>query len=146
MLKYFKNIIQIAVVVKDREETKAQFQEVMGLEPFLVTSTPQLPGRKYHGVEEDFEVKAAVYHLENTDLEILQPSKGCSLWKDFLDKHGNGLHHVMFAIDDLDEFIAYMASKGIGVAQSGPSTQPGKRWVYFDSYDKLGFYVEAKTR
>jgi methylmalonyl-CoA/ethylmalonyl-CoA epimerase len=147
MEKYFQCITQVAMVVKDRDATVARYREIMGLEPFLLCSTPQLPGRKFHGIEEDFEVKAAVYHLKNgVDLEVLEPNKGHSLWQEFLDQHGDGLHHLMFDIDDLDEFERYMASKGIGVAQSGPSQEAGKRWVYFDSYEKLGFYVEAKSK
>lgn len=147
MVKYFKKITQVALVVKDREATMEKYRQVMGLEPFIVCSTPQVPGRKFRGVEEDFEVKAAVYRLENgVELELLQPSKGSSLWQEFLDKHGDGLHHLMFEIEDLDEFEAYMASQGIKVAQSGPSAEAGKRWVYFDSYEKLGFYIEAKTK
>ena len=131
MVKYFKKITQVALVVKDREATMEKYRQVMGLEPFIVCSTPQVPGRKFRGVEEDFEVKAAVYRLENgVELELLQPSKGSSLWQEFLDKHGDGLHHLMFEIEDLDEFEAYMASQGIEVAQSGPSAEAGKRWVY----------------
>lgn len=147
MMKYFKYVTQVAVVVRDREASMKHYKEVMGLEPFIVCSTPQLPGRKYHGEEEDFEVKAAVYHLENgVDLELLQPSKGRSVWQDFLDTNGEGIHHLMFDVDDLDEFVDYMAGKGIPVIQSGPSAEAGRRWVYLDSYEKLGFYIEAKTK
>lgn len=147
MMKFFKNITQVALVVADRDATIERYRKIMGLEPFVVCSTPQIPGRMFRGMEEDFEVKAAVYHLENgVDIEILEPSKGNSLWQEFLDEHGDGLHHVMFDVDDLDEFIDYMASQEIEVAQSGPSAEPGKRWVYFDSYKKLGFYIEAKTK
>ena len=143
----FKKLTQVAVVVKDRDATLRVYKEIMGLEPFVVCSTPQVPGRKFHGVEEDFEVLGAVIHLDNgVDLEILQPSHGHSLWQEFLDRHGEGLHHVMYDVDDLDAFTEYMKEQGIEVAQSGPSAEPGKTWVYFDSYEKLGFYIEAKTK
>lgn len=146
-LSVFRKINQVAVVVRDRDATVRKYRELMGIEPFVVCSTPQLPGRIFRGEETDFEVKAAVYHLDNgMDLEVLEPSKGSSLWREFLDRHGEGLHHVMYDVDDYDGFVEYMKERGIEIIQEGPSAQPGKKWAYLDSYDQLGYYIEIKTK
>lgn len=84
-LSVFKKLTQVAVVVRDRDATMKKYKEIMGLEPFVVCSTPQVPGRRFHGEETDFEVRAAVYHLENgVDLEVLEPARatlcGANSW------------------------------------------------------------------
>ena len=45
-------------------------------------------------------------------LELLQPVEGNSLQMEFLQKHGEGINHISYAVDDLDKEMAEMTEKG----------------------------------
>ena len=47
---------------------------------------------------------------------------GESLWKDFLDKNGNGLHHIRFNISDHEAVKKEMIEKGVDTYLSGDSS------------------------
>jgi 4-hydroxyphenylpyruvate dioxygenase-like putative hemolysin len=70
--------------------------------------------------------------------EIVEPLEGESIYKEFLDKKGEGIHHLAFVVDDLDAEIAKMAERGFKVIQTG-QTARGK-FAYFDT-DKVGGVV-----
>lgn len=77
-------------------------------------------------------------------LEYLSPIDGESAWMEYKDKVGRGIHHIRFDVSSHEDAIAYMAEKGIPVLQSGDSVRGGGvKFAYFDSYDKLGFYIET---
>lgn len=104
------------------------------------------PNSTYRG--EKLEVGPAV-HMQffnkfGIQLEYLSPVEGDSAWMDYTKKVGRGLHHIRFNVSSHDDAIAYMAEKGIPVYQSGDSVRGGGvKFAYFDSYDKLGFYIET---
>ena len=77
-------------------------------------------------------------------LEYLSPIDGESAWMEYKDKVGRGIHHIRFDVSSHEDAIVYMEEKGIPVLQSGDSVRGGGvKFAYFDSYDKLGFYIET---
>ena len=67
--------------------------------------------------------------------EVIQPLAGETPVKEFLAKKGEGIQHIGFFVDDLDQETAKMAEKGFKITQSGES--PKVKWAYFDT-DKVG--------
>ena len=55
--------------------------------------------------------------------------------KEFLEEKGEGIQHIGFFVDDLDQETAKMAEKGFTITQSGET--PTVKWAYFDT-DKVG--------
>ncbi len=90
------------------------------------------------GVRMDFFDKFPV------QLEYLSPVDGNSAWMEYHNKVGKGMHHVRFDVASHEEAIAYMKEHGIEVYHSADSPRgAGIKFAYFDSYDKLGFYIET---
>ena len=60
-------------------------------------------------------------------LELIQPLKGRSVYGEFLEKKGEGIHHLAFMVEDLDAEIADMEKRGFKVVQTGamPNTAGG---------------------
>jgi hypothetical protein len=137
----FTKVSQVGIIVKDIRKTMAAMERVFG-------ATPDKEGnvcptnRRYHGKEGDFDALIALYDFANIQIELIEPLRGDNIWQEFLDKHGEGIHHIRFNVEDNDAAINDMAEKGIEVSQSGDSLTPGLRWTYFDSEDALGFIVE----
>ena len=72
------------------------------------------------GVEEvEFEtvesegVKVAIIHLENGRIELMQPTSDSSPIKKFLEKKGQGLHHMALETDNIDGEVSRMENCGI---------------------------------
>jgi len=71
-------------------------------------------------------------------LELMQPVKGDPVREEFLGGQTEGLHHITFAVDDLDEEIAKLEKKGlpamtkerpIGVSQAKPRAAGSPRGI-----------------
>jgi methylmalonyl-CoA/ethylmalonyl-CoA epimerase len=60
--------------------------------------------------------------------------------KEFLEKRGEGIHHIGFFVDGLDRETAKMAEKGFKITQSGET--PEVRWAYFDTDAVGGVVIE----
>ena len=77
-------------------------------------------------------------------LEYLSPVDGNSAWMEYHKKVGKGIHHVRFDVSSHEEAIAYMKKHGIEVYHTADSPRgAGIKFAYFDSYEKMGFYIET---
>jgi hypothetical protein len=90
------------------------------------------------GVRMDFFQKFPV------ELEYLSPVEGESAWMEYKNKVTKGMHHMRFNVSSHADAIAYMKEKGIEVYHEADSPRgEGIKFAYFDSYEKLGFYIET---
>jgi len=146
--RVFKNPIQIGILIDDLDEYLKNLEEILGMGPWRISEFPPKGNgdvyREYHGEPADFKAKFCFYHLGNIEIEVIQPLEGKNIWRDWIDKHGQGIHHIKFLVSEHTESKEYLKSKGIDVYQWGASVgiNAGKEWVFYDSYDKLGFDLE----
>ncbi len=143
----FYEIVQVGIVVEDIEKTKQGMLDVFGLEP---DSGGDVVYKKclYRGETIDAPVRSAFYNFFNIQLEILQPIEDQdTVWSDYLKMGMHGLHHIRFDVDDQDLANKLMADKGVDIWMEGRSLiDPNCRFTYYDSFEKLGYIVEAVTR
>jgi methylmalonyl-CoA/ethylmalonyl-CoA epimerase len=78
-------------------------------------------------------------------VELIQPLEGRSIYVDWLQTHGPGLHHLGFYIDDVEATTAQMEEAGLEMVQSGRGMGADGTggYAYFDTTHVLGYYVEA---
>ena len=143
----FTELCQVSVIVRDREKIMQNMKEVFGVEPDLVAKTVLDENSMYYGKKGNYSAELIFYRFAGVEIEFVVPLGGESIWQDFLDEHGEGLHHVLFNVDSYDEAVAQMESHGMPLVQSGSSIMgtPGAKWGYFDTKDKLPFIVEIKN-
>jgi methylmalonyl-CoA/ethylmalonyl-CoA epimerase len=143
-----KRLVQIGIVVPDRDRTTKLLTSLFGIGPFRSVEWPDRPESKYYyrGVEERIRVKQAFVQLGDVEVELIQPLEGRSGYKDFLDQTGGGIHHVLFEVTDIDSVIQELAKSGVTVLQSGTGIRPGTRWALMDTQQLLGFLVELRHR
>ena len=94
-------IDHIAIAVNDVEESAKIYQKALGVKNI-----------EFETVESE-GVKVAIIHLENGKIELMQPTNETSPIKKFLDKKGQGLHHLALETDDIDGEVARMEDCGI---------------------------------
>jgi len=139
----FKRVAQIGIVVANIEKTRATWAKLLGVSepPIIETEGWEGTHMMFNGKVSNARAKLAFFNLENIVVEIIEPIGGPSTWRDSVDKHGNGLHHLGFNISNLGETLQNLSEMGIEVEQKGD--YKGGCYVYFDSRGKLGATIEA---
>lgn len=143
-----KTLVQIGIVVSDRDRTAKLLTSLFGIGPFRFVEWPDRAESKYYyrGVEEKIRIKQAFVQLGDIEIELIQPLEGRNGYQDFLDQTGGGIHHVLFEVSDIDPVIEQLARSGVTVLQSGTGIRPGTRWALLDTQALLGFLVELRHR
>lgn len=100
--------------------------------------------RNYRGKPGIFEMYLGWWRFGDITYEWIQSLKGSSVYDEFLQAHGEGLHHLAFAVRDMDEATKLMASRGAPVSQSGGWDNPGSkgRFAYLDAEPHGGVTIE----
>jgi 4-hydroxyphenylpyruvate dioxygenase-like putative hemolysin len=116
-------ITQVAVVVKNLRKTMENYNKVMGWGPWSVYEhkPPVLHHTEVRGKPVLYTMLGAEVHCNPIDFEILQPLTGPSIYKEFLEEKGEGLHHVSVvnAADDVHRALSDFKKQGIEVLMSG---------------------------
>ena len=94
-------IDHIAIAVNNLEESAKIYKEALGLDSI-----------EFETVETE-GVKVAILHLENGRIELMQPTNENSPIQKFLEKKGQGLHHLALETDDIDGEVSRMETCGI---------------------------------
>ena len=94
-------IDHIAIAVNDVEVSAKVYQKALGIDEI-----------EFETVESE-GVKVAIIPMENGRIELMQPTKDDSPNKKFLDKKGQGLHHMALETDDIDSEVERMEGCGI---------------------------------
>ena len=136
-------IDQVGIVVKDLEKIKFEMKRIFGLDP-VDNGIIRHKGVLYRGKPANCGVHIIHYDFFNIQIEFLSPVDGESLWKDFLDKNGTGLHHIRFNISDHEAVKKEMTEKGVDTYQSGDSSLgDGMKFSYYDTEPTIGFIIET---
>jgi 4-hydroxyphenylpyruvate dioxygenase-like putative hemolysin len=136
----FSTVHQIGVIVKDMDEAVA-FYESLGIGPFESPKGPApIVDRQVYGKPApDVKNRISTTQMGAVQLELVQPISGKSVQAEFLEKHGEGVNHLAFLVDDLDREVAKLVEKGFTVISSG-RTLGGGAFAYLDT-DKIGGIV-----
>ena len=94
-------IDHIAIAVNNVEDAAKIYQEALGVDTV-----------EFETVESE-GVKLAILHLENGRIELMQPMNDESPIKKFLDKKGQGLHHMALQTNNIEGEVERMEGCGI---------------------------------
>jgi methylmalonyl-CoA/ethylmalonyl-CoA epimerase len=94
-------IDHIAIAVNDVEESAKVYQQALGVDSV-----------EFEIIESE-GVKIAIIELENGRIELMQPTNDSSPIKKFLDKKGQGLHHMALETDNIEGEVGRMEGCGI---------------------------------
>lgn len=94
-------IDHIAIAVNNVESAAKQYQQALGVDK-VIFETVESEG-----------VKLAILKLENGRIELMEPTRDDSPIRKFLDKKGEGLHHMALATDNIEQEFQRMEGCGI---------------------------------
>lgn len=137
----WRRTYQVGVVVKDIGEA-TKFYESLGIGPFVEGPSGSALERVIHGnAIPDAELTGRIARMGNIELELIQPVRGATVQREFLDTRGEGVIHLCAHTDDLDRDIAIMRELGFVVISSG-RFDDGGRFAYFDTQRVGGVVLE----
>ncbi len=101
-------INHIGVAVKSIEAARAFYERTLGL--------------KFEGIEEvpEQKVKVAFFSCGQTRIELLEPTTPDSTVAQFIEKRGEGIHHLAYTVDNLQERIDQLKAQGIRMIDEKP--------------------------
>jgi len=100
--------VQIAWVTRDLDATEKALTTLLGAKKWIrIAGVPFGPDTcTYRGRPADFVADISFSYAGDTQLELIAPVTGDSIYTDFLDRVGPGLHHICIEADDLDRALA----------------------------------------
>jgi methylmalonyl-CoA/ethylmalonyl-CoA epimerase len=136
---------QIGIVVRELERAVERWARLVGGAPWGIwTYGPQLlETQDYRGQEAAFEMRVAL-STSTPQVELIEPLRGPSLYHDWLEVHGPGLHHLGAFEPDLASGIERMRARGFEVLQSGTGhgLDGDGGFAYFDTTHEIGLILE----
>ncbi|MEA3441937.1 MAG: VOC family protein [Chloroflexota bacterium] len=106
-----KQISHLGLAVKDLEKAMDFYRSVLQLEP----AAPIIGGNER-------DLKVSLVKVGRATLELIQPLTDTSVMAKFLEKRGEGIHHVCLEVDDINAELEWLKSKGL---QSIGTPKPG---------------------
>lgn len=102
------HIEHIGIAVKDLQASIAYYEEILGL--------------KCYAIEEvaDQKVRTAFFQVGQTKIELLEATEAESPIGKFIEKKGEGLHHIAFAVQEIENSLAEVKEKGIQLIDETP--------------------------
>ena len=103
------HIEHLGIAVKSLEQAIPYYEKVLGL--------------KCYSIEEvaDQKVRTAFFKVGQTKLELLEPTSPDSAVAKFIEKRGEGIHHIAFAVaDGVANALAEVAEKGVRLIDQAP--------------------------
>jgi methylmalonyl-CoA/ethylmalonyl-CoA epimerase len=96
-------ISQVGMVVADMESTMRHYHKTFGWGPWKIYEyrPPFLTDLRVRGEPAEFTWIGAEAHAGDTWIELLEPLEGDSPLKDWLAKHGDGVHHLGYEAPDI---------------------------------------------
>ena len=96
-----KNLNHVAIAVKNLEEALSVWENVFGLKPSRIEEVP------------DQGVKAALIPVGQCEIELLEPIDPNGGVAKFIERKGEGIHHICIEVDNTDEELKSLADKGV---------------------------------
>jgi methylmalonyl-CoA epimerase len=103
----------IGVAVRDLEQRLAPYRDVLGLSGIYVEEVPTEQAR------------VGFVPLGESELELLEPTSAEGVLARFMDKRGEGIHHIALAVDDCQATLDRLKAAGIRLVDETP--RPGSR-------------------
>ena len=122
-------IDQVGYVVSDLEQAIPRFAQLFGECTRMDSTTP---GTIFRGKESDVTLKLAFFRSGPIEIELIEPVSGASPHQEFLDRGGEGTHHVRFRITDLDAKLPELSAAGYETIWYNRFT-PEIAWAYLEA-------------
>lgn len=125
------HIEHIGIAVKSIDESKIFYENVFGLKCYAIEEV------------QDQKVKTAFFKIGQTKIELLESTSVDGPIAKFIEKRGEGIHHIAFAVDGLQNFLDEIKTKGIQlIDEKGRKGAEGLNIAFLHPKSTTGVLIE----
>jgi methylmalonyl-CoA/ethylmalonyl-CoA epimerase len=125
------HIDHIGIAVSSLENVMSFYEKGLGIP---VKETEELP---------DKHLKVAFIPVGDTRIELLEPTSEASTVHTFLQKRGEGIHHIAYHVDDIEAAIAHLKEMGYRLLSDTPEIGAGgSKIVFLHPKSSFGVLIE----
>lgn len=124
-------IEHIGIAVRSITERLSVWKDILGLELLYIKEVS------------DQKVKVAVLNCDGTQIELLEAQDNQSPIASFLEKRGEGIHHLCIAVDDIEGLLKQMKEQNVRLIDEKPRIgASGKKIAFVHPKDMGGVLIE----
>src|SRR5213080_4065312 len=132
-----KRIDHIAIIVRNIEQALIFYRDILGIMPGEIKEVPPE------------QVRIAFLPMggpDGSEIELIEPTSTDSSLTKFLEKRGEGLHHICLEVDDIDTALVEMQEKGTPVLDKQPRIAAEGRAIFIHPTAANGVLLELVER
>jgi methylmalonyl-CoA epimerase len=128
-----KRIDHVAIIVRNIEQALTFYRDMLGIEPSAIQEVPTE------------QVRIAFLPMGGpggSEIELIEPTTPDSSLTKFLEKRGEGLHHICLEVENIDTALAEMREQGALVLDQQPRVAAGGRAIFLHPKSTNGVLLE----
>ena len=114
-----KKIEHIGIAVRNLKDSNKLYESLLGRPPYKMEEV------KSEGVRTSF------FKMGESKIELLEATHTTSTISKFIDKRGEGMHHIAFEVDDIESEILRLKKEGFVILDETPKKGADNKWVAF---------------
>lgn len=118
-MKPIKSLNHVGIAVRSIDAQRPYFERELGAQFEHIEDVPSQ------------KVRVAFFRVGDVRLELLEPTDATSTVQAFLDKRGEGLHHLAFTVEDIKARIAELKQSGLRMIDESPRTGSHQMQIAF---------------
>jgi methylmalonyl-CoA/ethylmalonyl-CoA epimerase len=120
----------IAIAVKSVEEALKNYQKILNVDRLEIEEVP------------NEKVKVAMLMLQDTRIELMEPTSDDSPISKFLQERGEGIHHIAITADDIEKDVARATASGMRMLGGLRTGSYGRRITFIHPKSLNGVLTE----
>jgi len=144
------DVAQICIIVPDLDKAVETYWERFAIGPwhFYTYGKPLVKRMTRHGKPYDYRMKVALSYIGNMRIELIEPLEGDTVYSEFVEQHGYGVHHLGVLTKDMDTALKDAEECGLTMTQDGAGFGPDDdgHYAYLDTEHLLGTTIELIER
>ncbi len=129
-MSQIKKINHVAIVVKDIDESLKFWETALGLKLDHIEDVPSQAS------------KVAFIPVGEGEIELVQPTSTDSGMAAYLEKRGEGMHHLCIEVDDIEAKMQELKDAGVRLINQSPEVLPGRKMAFIHPKSTSGVLVE----
>lgn len=118
-VRLIEGLEHIGIAVKDLKKAKTLYRDILGLEV------------EKEEILEEMGIEVALFPVGGTKVELLQGLTGEDVISRFIEKKGEGFHHLAFQVKDIEDKLRQLEEKGIQLIDKTPRKGLGGKRIAF---------------
>ena len=128
-------LVHVGIAVRSLAEKTALYRDVLGVP---LTHEEVVPTER---------VRVAFFGSGETHVELLEPVDGSGPIAEFLERRGEGIHHLCFEVDDIESALERVRAAGMTVIGQAPRQgAEGRRVAFLHPRSAGGVLIEISER